>query len=642
MRRGLFLLLFVVFLINVVEAQSIRQLVHRGNKAFNSENFEAAVFFYNKAIQVSETPLLAWKLAESARMNRDYQLADKWYHFVAEREIKKYPLATFWMGTVEKSMGSYQKAQLNFRKYFNANIKTKDYFTEKARHEITSCENALFLTFDPVDTPFNRMDSTYNSAYSEFQIADFGDTLKYISALRPESTSDSLNYFSRIKSYIIKDSTQNILLLDTNINIPNKNISSFTFIPKSNKIIFAACDRKPGKYKCQLYQSEKLANQWLQPTILSKTINAEGYSTTNPCFANTHQGSYLIFASDRTGSIGKLDLWYSKIDSLGTFNEPVNFGKNINSIDDECTPFYDDKTQTLFFASEWFDNLGGTDIFSVQGNLVQMKYPQNIGFPLNSSSYDVFYNISSDRSNAYFSSNRTLDKAASTAGCCNDLFQITLPKPKIDSVPDVKLETKLMQKSVELIPISLFFHNDEPNPKTWDTTTNINYATSAENYLLLKNNYLDTWSQNLKDEAKDKAMVEIEGFFIDSVEKNFNKLIKFSQLMEQLLSIGQNIEITIKGFASPLNSNAYNINLSKRRIQSLVNFFNEYKDGVFVQYINGTNSNGAKLNIKREAFGEEMVVTGVSDNLNDVRNSVYSPSAACERKIAVIAVSFTK
>jgi hypothetical protein len=278
----------------------------------------------------------------------------------------------------------------------------------------------------------------------------------------------------------------------------------------------------------------------------------------------------------------------------------------------------------------------------VQGNLEQMKYPQNLGFPINTSSYDVFYNISCDRSNAYFSSNRTLDRINSTASCCNDLFQIELPKPKKDSVPEIKLETKLIQKTKELIPISLYFHNDEPNPRTWDTTTTLNYATTADNYLALRNDYQSMWSQNLIDEAKDKALVEIESFFIDSVEKNFAKLVKFTQLMEQLLDAGQNIEITIKGYASPLNSNAYNINLSKRRTQSLVNFFNEYKNGVFIPYINGTSSRANALIIKKEAFGEEMVIKGVSDNLNDVRNSVYSPSAACERKIAVIAVSFSK
>ncbi len=638
------LFLYTIFaLLNISQAQNIRHFIRNGNKSFEVENFEAAEYFYSKAIQLSETPPVAWKLAEAARMNRDYNISQKWYQFVADREITSNPLSTFWLATVQKSIGSYQKAQLNFRKYFNANIKNKDYYTEKARHEITSCENALFLTFNPVETPFKRLDTTFNSKYSEFQIADFGDTLKYLTSLRPINNSDSITFYSKLLSYKKIDSTKfNKSLLDTNINLPNKNISSFTFVTENNKIIFSACERKKGKFYCQLYQSEKTNEQWMPPSLLPDFINSKQFTTTNPCFAKTQNGNYLLFASDRDGGYGKLDLWYSKIDSIGDYTEPKNLGKNINSIDDECCPFYDAKTQTLYFSSEWFDNLGNTDIFSVQGNIEDLKYPQNIGFPLNSCNYDVYYNISSDRSYAYFSSNRTLDKTASIAGCCNDIFQITLPKEKTDSISKKKIETKLKQKSVELIPISLYFHNDEPNPRTWDTTTNFNYATTAELYINMRDEYQKMWSQNLKDEAKNKALTEIENFFLDSVEKNFDKLVKFTQLMEQLLEKGQNIEITIKGYASPLNSNAYNTNLSKRRIQSLVNFFNEYKGGVFIPYINGNSSNGSKLIITREAFGEEMVTKGVSDNLYDVRNSVYSPAAACERKIAVIAVSFTK
>jgi len=630
-----------LFVITTLTAQNVKYFIRNGNKSFSSQNYEAAEYFYSKAISINENTPTAWKLAESARLNRDYKIAQKWYKYVSENDIKRYPLATFWEGMVEKSMGSYQKAQLSFRKYFNANIKAKDYYTTKARHELSSCENALFLTFNPVELPFKRLDSTLNTKYSEFQIYDIGDTLKYLTSLKPFNKEDSVKYYSKLLTLSKIDSVNNSkTLLDTNINIPNKNISSYTFVTNNN-IIFSACENNKDKFHCALYSSKKINDEWSKATPLPDLINSNIYTTTNPCYANTPKGKYLIFASDKPNGYGKLDLWYSKIDSIGNYEEPINMGKEINSIDDECCPYYDSTSKTLYFSSEWFDNLGNTDIFYAQGDIENLKYPQNIGYPLNSCNYDVYYNISSDRSHAYFSSNRTLDKTASTAGCCNDIFQIDLPKEKNDSVANKKIEAKLKQKSVELIPIMLYFHNDEPNPKTWDTTTEFNYSTTAEKYLQLKEEYSNAWSQNLKDESKNKAVAEIENFFIDSVEKNFDKLVKFTQIMKQLLEKGQNIDITIKGFASPLNSNAYNTNLSKRRIQSLANFFNEYQDGVLLQYINGTSKNGARLKIIRQAFGEEMVVKGVSDNLYDTRNSVYSPAAACERKIAVIAVTFT-
>ena len=642
MKKIITLSIILVFSLTVVHSQTIRQWMQKGKKAMESENYEAAEFYYQKAIIMNESPAVAWKLADAARLNRDYPIAEKWYLYVYDQDAKNYPLSSFWLGMVQKSLGLYQKAQLNFRRYYLANIKSNNYYTIKAHHEITSCENALFMTFDPVETPFERLDSIYNSPYSEFQISDISDTLKYISSLRPVNESDSMNYYSKI--FKLHKSEQNFIksFLDSTINIPNKNISSFAFFPNHDKIVFSACDRKLGKFKCSLYLSEMNNGQWQAPELLPDNINYPESSVTNPNFAKTPHGTYLLFASDRPEGMGKLDLWYSKLDSSGLFNDPVNFGKNLNSPDDDCTPFWDEKTQTLYYSSEWFDNLGGTDIFYVQGQLESLKYPQNLGFPLNSSNHEVYYSISENKEFAYFSSNRTLDKSQSTAGCCNDLFRINLPKPKPDSVPDVKLETKLKRQSTELIPISLFFHNDEPNPRTWDTITTLNYELTAEKYLGMRGEYQKSWSEGAKAEDKEKALAEIESFFIDSVEKNYQKLIKFTQLMEQLLAEGQEIEITIKGFASPLNSNAYNVNLSKRRTQSLVNFFREYKNGILIPYMESNDSLQTKLIIKKEAYGEEMVVKGVSDNLNDLRNSVYSPSAARERKIAVIAIAFPK
>ena len=95
------------------------------------------------------------------------------------------------------------------------------------------------------------------------------------------------------------------------------------------------------------------------------------------------------------------------------------------------------------------------------------------------------------------------------------------------------------------------------------------------------------------------------------------------------------VEITIKGFASPLNDSFYNDNLSKRRIMSLDNYLKQYDNGNLNKYI----KNG-QLIIKHEAYGESEASTNISDNLNDLRNSVYSPAAALERKIKIIAVKF--
>lgn len=641
MARLIIFLLFVNICWTNVHSQPVRQFLKYGKKAFETENYEAAAFYYEKAIQMNLSPAIAWKLAESARLGRNYVLAEKWYQFVSGQSAKAYPLCLFHRASVQKSMGLYQRAQVNYRKYYLANIKKKDYYTEKAKHEILSCENALFLTFEPLETEITKLDTNVNSAYSEFQLYHFRDSAIYFTSLRPDESRDTLNYFSKLILLETNNNTFNKIFADSSINISGKNISSFTFVGGNrNSVIFGVCDRIPGKFLCKLYRTVKEGGIWQLPEPLPEVINYPGASVTNPCYVSAAYGNYLLFASDRPEGLGKLDLWYSKVDSAGNYQEPVNLGKYINSPDDEFSPFWDNKEQTLYYSSEWFDNLGGTDIFYVQGHIESLKYPRNIGYPLNSKSHDVFYSISADRRYAYFSSNRTGATDSYASGCCNDIYRITLPEPLPDSVPDVQLETRLKQKSTELIPISLFFHNDEPNPRTWDTTTALNYETTVEAYLSLKDDYQKWWSQMAKAEDREKCLHEIENFFIDSVDRNYNKLLQFTQLTTDLLKKGQDVEITIKGFASPLNSSAYNINLSKRRVQSLVNYFREFNNGILVPYIDNPGQAGASLKIIREAFGEEMVVRGVSDDLRDLRNSVYSPHASRERKIAVIAVAF--
>ena len=51
------------------------------------------------------------------------------------------------------------------------------------------------------------------------------------------------------------------------------------------------------------------------------------------------------------------------------------------------------------------------------------------------------------------------------------------------------------------------------------------------------------------------------------------------------------IFISLKGFCSPLATTNYNINLAKRRVSSVENYFKDYNNGVFVKYINNKNPN---------------------------------------------------
>ena len=93
----------------------------------------------------------------------------------------------------------------------------------------------------------------------------------------------------------------------------------------------------------------------------------------------------------------------------------------------------------------------------------------------------------------------------------------------------------------------------------------------------------------------------------------------------------------MKGFASPLAKSDYNVNLTKRRISSFVNYLNDYPGDVFDQYL----ESGA-LTFVEVPYGEYTANTLVSDNVNDQKNSVYNRKAALERKIEIQSVTINQ
>jgi len=99
---------------------------------------------------------------------------------------------------------------------------------------------------------------------------------------------------------------------------------------------------------------------------------------------------------------------------------------------------------------------------------------------------------------------------------------------------------------------------------------------------------------------------------------------------------GKECLVTLKGYCSPLASTDYNINLAKRRVSCLRNYFNEYDNGIFQKYM---QTDKGLLKFTEEAIGKLLADPTVSDNPNDQRNSVYSRKAAKERKIQIIAIS---
>ena len=383
------------------------------------------------------------------------------------------------------------------------------------------------------------------------------------------------------------------------------------FITENKMAYFTFCKGE----NCAIYHSKLKKQKWGVPKKLEERINKIESISTQPTIAIIQGQQLLYFVSDREGGFGGLDIWLSAIDDNGNFGNPINLGSKINSKANEISPFYHQEKGQLYFSSDRKNGMGGFDIYASKGALALWQTPTLLPPPLNTVHDEMYLNFHT-KNKGYFSSNRSPAIFEDEENCCNDIFSF-------EFVQHERGSTKIIDKINDYLPLSLYFHNDEPDCCTMDPTTNLTYKESYISYFFLKEEYI----------KQNKSPEKIQGFFDDRLKENFNKLDQLLLKIKSALAQGQKIELEIKGFASPLFEADYNINLSKRRIVSLLNYMEEFQNGSITQYLKNE-----QLVIYELPLGEAKSVNRVNDNPKNKKLSVYSLEAALARKIEIVRV----
>ena len=341
-------------------------------------------------------------------------------------------------------------------------------------------------------------------------------------------------------------------------------------------------------------------------------ISPNKFFNTQPFIVQHNSQKVMYFVSDRDGGFGGLDIWLSIIDNDGNFGVPINAGSKINTSANELTPFYNQYDKMLYFSSDKREGLGGFDIYKAKGKLNLWEEPKNVE-QLNSDQDDLYLTFY-DESTGYLASNRKGAKFETQEYCCNDIFSFKYKPNTFDAI-------RPLPNFNQLLPLALYFHNDQPDPNSTLATTNKNYKEIYISYFLKKSDY-------------EKINPQNANFFEDILQKNFNVLNEVLDKLLLTLSNENHVELQIKGYASPLYTPKYNQTLSQRRIACFINYLKQFKQGAFNKYLNSK-----KLTIIELPLGETGVSNTVSDDPKNKKKSVYSIEAILERKIEIVKIN---
>lgn len=649
-------MLIAVFAFRVgAQSKNVSNYIFSADNAMKQKNYYGAAKLYEEALLVEANMYdIVWKAAEAYRLDNDYNNAMRLYKMLVDKQEEKFPEATYYYAQMLKSNEDFMRAQYFFNRYISNMekpfAKENSRLVELAKTEIINCEYAWKQQNNPQAVEIKHYSEGINSVYS-----DFGATLNknkiFFASIQPD-TNDTNSYKSRLY-YSMEDSLEEKQLFDSIVNLPSGDISNPCFNKAGDVLYFSHTEDFTNGYT-YLYKCEKTDTGWNFAERLPEKISPVDCNSTQPHLVEIEgRLPILLWSSDRKGGVGGYDIYSCEIFPDGSFANVKNVGRpiidderfaefidttsTINSAGDEITPFYNYYDSTLYFSSNYGKTIGGFDIFGVKGNFLTWQQVENLGYPINTAQNDYYYKIFPENGIAFITSNRKQAFAQTHQSCCNDIFYYNIEQ-YVNEEEKLRIETELRistltTKAKLLVPISLYFHNDIPNPNSWDTTTNYNYSDTYFAYMKMQEKYRHEFGKGLDKTTKQQSIDSIDNYFSNFVEENYNKLIEFTNLTRELLANGRKIVITIKGYTSPLNTVEYNNNLAKRRISSLVNFFDEYDNGYFRQYV----ANG-QIEYKFVAFGKTKANANVSDDRSDQRNSVYNPAAARERRIEIIAV----
>ncbi len=547
------------------------------------------------------------KLAQLHERLFNYTEASKWYYELFEIQKGIYPKSEFKFAEIQMILGRYDLALehfISFSKTYQGHDKVL--YKKLCKTYIKSCEKALNAIPNP-EISIKKIPKSINSIYTDLAPYTFKNKL-YYSSIKIDSVItytnqlDSAPTFQIYRSRQIKDEKFDTsqLFIPEIINKPYYHTSNGTFSPDGKKFFFTRCKKNSkGNTICKIYCTEKKDSSWGEAIPLGSEINDKNndFSSTHPVIMSyLKRGkkrdiiTKIIFASTMPGGQGGYDLWMATIDENLNTTPPENLGRKINSPLNELTPFYSEDDKNIYFSSNGHGGFGGLDIFKTPVKNGRVKNITLLDNPINTS-WDDWYYTKMNKETAFIVSNREGAKNYYKTIRLDDIFLVKKETKKYLTL--FAYENNEIKEAIKGVVFKLKIANDTKSEakqfetnKPFQIIPNKTYEIIAQkngyfNKSTLFSTSYETKSDTLKWEFKLQKIDTINGIIINNIYFDYNTHILKPESKQalnklyKLLIMNPSLRIEIGAHTDAKGSESYNMKLSLKRAETVVNYLVE-------------------------------------------------------------------
>jgi len=542
---------------------------------------------YQKTNDRKEKLHMAFYIAECYRLTNNSAQAALWYGKVVAKEYDN-PVSMLYYADALRKNQNYEEARAQYQRY-------KEIVPDDPRGSdgILSCDLAIQWLERPsgyVVEEMKFLNSKSNDYSPFFSRPDYQEL--FFTSSRDETLGNTDHgatgqQFSDIffSSMDKKGKWSTPLPLAEPVNTAAEE-GTPAFSDDYNTLYFTRCNISKRKaLGCEIFQAIRENDKWTE--VESLALDQDSVVVAHPGISGDELTLY--FVSDMDGSTprpdGKnsKDIWVITREKPGArWSKPVNAGTAVNTPGDELFPFLH-ADGTLYFSSNGHIGMGGLDIFRARKADNGQWQVENMKSPINSAGDDFGIVFEKERESGYFSSSRKGKTG-------DDIYSFVLPPLKFTLVGIVRDEKTddiipdAIIKSIGSDGITLDTRSGRDGIFRFTLKPSTDYVFIAEKPGYLKGKSRETTkgvsqSMEFKTEiylASTETPIEVENIFfdLDRAELRAESMVSLDRLVETL-NDNPNIVIELGSHTDSRATDAYNMDLSNRRAQSVVDYLIE-------------------------------------------------------------------